>query len=114
MADGRQTVAGAYARIDAHEDLCAERYGNIHRALADLSKVQAAERAESARYRQERRSEEQAERDKREAREREVRKILLGIVIAMVGWMAVQIYNDLRAPRPAAPAAVASAGQGGR
>jgi len=30
------TVAGAYAKIEAHEDLCAERYKNIHDAIADL------------------------------------------------------------------------------
>lgn len=28
MSD-RQTVAGAYAKIEGHEDLCAERYKNI-------------------------------------------------------------------------------------
>lgn len=100
-------MQGAYARIEAHEDLCAERYRNIHQALDGLGKAGEAERAENARYRQERRREEQEERERREAREREVRKILLGIVIALVGWMAVQLYNDLRGERPPAPAAVA-------
>ncbi len=107
-------MQGAYARIDAHEDLCAERYENIHRALDSLGKAQTAERAESARYRQERRQEEQAERKEREGRERELRRILLGIVIAMVGWMAVQLYNNLLAPRPAAPAGAAAVTPGGR
>lgn len=32
----RQTVASAYARIESHEDLCAERYGNIHTAITEL------------------------------------------------------------------------------
>jgi hypothetical protein len=35
-ADGEwehQTVAGAYAKIDAHEDLCAERYKGINEKL---------------------------------------------------------------------------------
>lgn len=30
----RQTVAGAYAKIEGHEDLCAERYRNIDNTLA--------------------------------------------------------------------------------
>lgn len=29
----RQTVAGAYAKIEAHEDLCAERYRTIYGLL---------------------------------------------------------------------------------
>ena len=39
----RKTVAGAYAKAEAaakdlenHEDLCAERYKNIHEAIGDL------------------------------------------------------------------------------
>ena len=39
----RKTVAGAHARIDLidqaqndHEKLCAERYGNIHKAIDEL------------------------------------------------------------------------------
>lgn len=34
--EARQTVAGAYAKINAHEDLCAERYRGIHGAIAEL------------------------------------------------------------------------------
>lgn len=30
MSEERQTVSGAYDRIAAHEDLCSERYKNIH------------------------------------------------------------------------------------
>lgn len=30
MSETRQTVAGAYDRIDAHEELCAERLKNLH------------------------------------------------------------------------------------
>jgi hypothetical protein len=31
-----KTVAGAYAKIESHEELCAERYTNIHTTLEDL------------------------------------------------------------------------------
>lgn len=30
MTDPRQSVAGAYAKLEAHEDLCAERLQNLH------------------------------------------------------------------------------------
>lgn len=36
MSDGRQTVAGAYAKIEGHEELCAERYAVIAQTLGDL------------------------------------------------------------------------------
>ncbi|WP_332772922.1 hypothetical protein [Phenylobacterium sp.] len=35
----RQTVAGAYAKIKAHDDLCAERLLNIHGRIDLLFKV---------------------------------------------------------------------------
>lgn len=42
----RQTVASAYAhaeaahaKLDGHEKLCAERYGNIHDSLGELKKL---------------------------------------------------------------------------
>lgn len=31
-----QTVAGAYAKIESHEELCAERYRAIFETLGDL------------------------------------------------------------------------------
>jgi len=31
-----KTVAGAYAKIESHEELCAERYSNIHGTLEDM------------------------------------------------------------------------------
>lgn len=31
-----QTVAGAYAKIDNHEEVCAERYARIFETLGDL------------------------------------------------------------------------------
>ena len=36
MSDARQTVAGAYAKIISHEDLCALRYAEIAEKLGDL------------------------------------------------------------------------------
>lgn len=33
MSEGRQTVAGAYQAIEAHEKLCAERYRGINQKL---------------------------------------------------------------------------------
>jgi len=36
VSDGRQTVAGAYAKIEGHEELCAERYAEIGQTLGDL------------------------------------------------------------------------------
>jgi hypothetical protein len=35
MSD-RRTTAGAYAKIEAHEDLCAERYRAINETLGEL------------------------------------------------------------------------------
>lgn len=31
-----QSVAGAYAKIESHEELCAERYARIFESLGDL------------------------------------------------------------------------------
>ena len=36
MSEERQTVAGAFAKIESHEELCAERYRNIHGAINDI------------------------------------------------------------------------------
>lgn len=33
---GQQTISGAYDRIESHEDLCAERYANIHASIGDI------------------------------------------------------------------------------
>lgn len=76
MSEGRQTVAGAYQKIAAHEDLCAERYANIH---AKLDEVKGDQKA--------------------------ARNAMFGLAVAIVGWLVVQIYSDLKAPK-AAPAAV--------
>ena len=60
----KQTVAGAYAKIASHEDLCAERYRGIHEAIADLKGL--------------------------------IRWILGGVAsvaVALIAWMAVQLYD---------------------
>lgn len=70
-----KTVAGAYAKIEAHEDLCAERYSRINTTLGELKDGQKAHS-----------------------------KAAWGIVLALLGWMAVQLWNG---QQPAAPAPVA-------
>lgn len=64
-------MAGAFAKIEGHEQLCAERYANIHSALGDIKGEQ-----------------------------RMVRNAAFGLVVAMIGWMAVQLYDSMK-PRPA-------------
>lgn len=77
MSDPRQTVAGAFQKIEAHEDLCAERYKAINDTLKDLKG--SAKQHERAAW---------------------------GIVLALVAWLGVQLYND-HSRVPAAPVAVA-------
>lgn len=78
----RKTVSDAYAhaesahqKIDGHEDLCAERYKNINDSLADLK---AAIKGHQ--------------------------KIAWGIVIALLGWMAAQLWSG-QVVHPANPPA---------
>lgn len=79
MTDERQTVAGAYAKMEAHEDLCALRYNAINETLKDLKS--AARQHERAAW---------------------------GIVLALVAWMSVQLWNDHLRPAPAAAPAAAA------
>lgn len=60
----RQTVAGAYAKIDAHEDVCAVRYANIHEAIGDLKKLVQG-----------------------------IIGGIIAAVLAVIAWMAVQLYT---------------------
>lgn len=69
----KHTVAGAFARIEAHEDLCSERYKNIHETLGDLKTGQ-----------------------KTHAR------AAWGLVLALLGWMGVQLWNG-QVTHPANP-----------
>jgi hypothetical protein len=71
-----RTVAAALARIAAHEELCAERYGAIRETIAELKgAVHSAG------------------------------KMLAGLALALLAWGASQLYADLKAARsPAVPA----------
>lgn len=64
MTEGRQTVAGAYQKIEAHEDLCAERYRAIHGAIADLKL--------GARW---------------------IIGLLATVAVSLIGWLGVQVYD---------------------
>lgn len=71
----KQTVAGAYSKIEAHEDICALRYEGINRSIAELKGLLHLILTGTA-----------------------------GVVIAITGWLAVQVFNaNARAPaeRPA-------------
>jgi hypothetical protein len=71
-----RTVAAALARIAAHEELCAERYGAIRETIAELKgAVHSAG------------------------------KMLAGLALALLAWGASQIYADLKAERPPAVSA---------
>lgn len=72
----RQTVAGAYAKIDAHEDICAVRYKAIEDGLSDV-KSEVKRHGAAAWV----------------------------IAVALLGWLALQVW-DLRDARPAGAAQV--------
>lgn len=69
MAEGKQTVAGAYAKIDAHEDLCAERYRNINTSLTALHNTVRGARSAGA-----------------------------AVALALIAWLATQVYDKLAHP----------------
>lgn len=75
----RQSVAGAYQKIEAHEDLCAERYQNINNTLGELK-----------------------------AGQQDHRRAAWGIVLALLGWMAVQLWNGHAPAAHTTPVVVAS------
>lgn len=75
-----QTVAGAYAKIEAHEDICAVRYDGINASIKELKGLVHWILASVA-----------------------------GVALALIAWMAVQMYtlNNARMDaleHPAAPA----------
>ena len=63
-----KTVAGAYAKIEAHEDLCAERYQAINGTLMDLKST----------------SKDQA-------------RVQWGVLLALLGFLALQVWNNSQA-----------------
>lgn len=86
MSDARQTVAGAYAEIEKHEAVCAERYGNIHTAIGDLK-----------------------------AELKWITRGVVAVLIAISGWALVQVmggHPSEAKPLPKAPPAARS-GTGG-
>lgn len=60
----RQSVAGAYTKIEGHEELCAERYKNIETAITDLK-----------------------------TDVRGSRNVVWGVLVALLGFMAVQLWD---------------------
>ena len=69
--DQRKTLSGAHdkaesalAKIEAHEDVCAERYKAIAEGMGDLKTAVKSHQ-----------------------------KIAWGIMVALVGWMAVQLWT---------------------
>jgi len=78
-----KTAAEAYAHADkahdkmnAHEDLCAERYLGIHDSLKDLH-----------------------------ATVRGARNAVLTVGLALIAWLASQVYEKVLGAPPPAPAA---------
>lgn len=65
MSD-RQTVAGAYQKIEGHEELCAERYKNINDTLGELKDGQKSHG-----------------------------RAAWGIALALVAWMAAQLWGGI-------------------
>jgi hypothetical protein len=81
----RQTVAGAYQKIESHEDLCAVRYGNIHSSIEDLKGAMTGTK-------------------------KTIDKIVwlaLTTLIGVAGWLGAQLFNAT-VNQPADPPAAAS------
>lgn len=66
-----KTVAQAFDKIENHEELCAERYQTIHEKLGDL---------------------------KNDARLQG--RMIIGVLLALLGWMAAQLIGPLVHPQP--------------
>jgi len=99
LSGDRQTVAGAYAKIEGHEELCAERYRAIGVELRDIKAAQTENRNDL----------------------KGMQKAAWGLVMALVAWLALQVFDELKAKSapsaqavvavtPAAPQAAPSAG----
>ena len=73
-------MTGAYAKIEAHEDLCAERYRNINTSLTALhSTVRGA------------------------------RTAVVSVGLALIAWLASQVYDRLAHPPEPPPVVTATA-----
>lgn len=86
MTAGKQTVAGAYAKIDSHERECALRYAALEGAIGGVK-------------------------GETEAIKKGIRMalgMLATIVVSLIAWLASQLYGyvqrDIAAVRPPAVA----------
>lgn len=79
MSSNSKTVAGAYAKIESHEEICALRYDQIHATLSDLKEGQKSHQ-----------------------------RIAWGIVMSLVAWMGIQLWSGVPHAQPAPVIAVAS------
>jgi hypothetical protein len=87
----RQTVAGAYAKIEGHEELCAERYRAIGVELRDIKATQTENRNDL----------------------KGMQRAAWALVLALAAWLATQVYGDLKADRTEARRAGTQAEQTG-
>lgn len=73
MTNEPKTVAGAYAKIETHEEICAFRYNTINATLADLK--------DSMRW---------------------IFRGMVGVLIAIVGYVAATVYSSAITSRASA------------
>lgn len=71
MTEGRQTVAGAYLKIEGHERECALRYEALGKGISDLSNEQASIKSGI----------------------RAGLWMLATIGLGVIGWLGVQVYE---------------------
>lgn len=71
-------MAGAYAKIEGHEDICAVRYASLESSISELK--------DGART---------------------TNRLIIGALLALVGWMGVTLWNGQVAQHPAQAVAVA-------
>jgi predicted negative regulator of RcsB-dependent stress response len=60
----RQSVAGAYQKIESHEELCVERYDRINEKLGELTDGAKTQN-----------------------------RLMVSVLLALLGWMALQLWN---------------------
>ena len=75
MTEGKQTVAGAYAKIESHERECTLRYESLGKGISDLSTEQASIKSGI----------------------RAGLWMLATIALSVIGWLALQVYDLNRA-----------------
>lgn len=71
MTEGKQTVAGAYLKIEGHERECALRYAALGKGISDLSTEQASIKSGI----------------------RTGLWMLATIGLSVIGWLALQVYD---------------------